>query len=219
MELSFFQSTASDLCQRTIPKNSASDQLRWHCICHEAVVYKKISKHHIKWNISFCSHLAVNSSLITHFSNFDKWYKIRAVTYIALAGQRQPHTKKYNLFFLIWYENFILHTMVCTLAVCTAFMHIIAKGDGFNCWNTVLLGIYWEENLPHIEEAVFCYNDQMLQAAQHSLRTFFSFVDTKGFIVNVSLWVLVHLCYFIHLSKSIVCICGAQKGKRGTKVV
>lgn len=57
--------------------------------------------------------------------------------------------------------------MVFTLAICTAFMHITAKGDGFNCYNTVLQGIYWEENLPYIDQAGFCYSDQMLQA--HSI--------------------------------------------------
>lgn len=78
----------------------------------------------------------------------------------------------------------ILSNVLSTL-VCTAFMHIRAKGDSFNCWTTVLPGIYGEENLPRIDQAGFYYNDQVLQAAQYSQRTsFFGFVETEEFTWN-----------------------------------
>lgn len=97
---------------------------KWPFLHAHAVICMKNSKHYIIWNISFCSHLTINSRLIINFPNFDKQYKVRAVTYIALAGQWQPHTKKYNFLFF----NFGMKTLFCipwcvhllyTLLLCT----------------------------------------------------------------------------------------------------
>lgn len=82
---------------------------KWPFLHAHVVICMKNSKHYIIWNISFCSHLTINSRLIINFPNFDKRYKVRAVTCIALAGQWQPHTKKYNFLFF----NFGMKTLFC----------------------------------------------------------------------------------------------------------
>lgn len=124
---------------------------------------------------SFCSHLIINSSLIINFPDFDKRFRIGHVTYV-INFASQWHLCSEKLQACFFFFNFSMKTIlsnVLSTLVCTAFMHIRAKGDGFNCWTTVLPGIYGEENLPRIDQAGFYYNDQVLQAAQYSQRTSF----------------------------------------------